>query len=229
MIMLTATGPGLYTHTFAGYVPSPRAGGDPWRTIVVEEAATAAGPWTEYASGEIAPLDPDPAEPLSRAINAPGATMPAGWQRVTFVDDLGYRQPFRPVYSGQSWAPTVQDVADMCGAYANTALDYDTDATVVRVFDETTTPSRATVEGYIHAAVQDIAGWAGVTAERLEQLATLANRAAAAHAAAAVEAERAKTNAADNANSVWRWHQNNYLGLRGELIKQARAGALRLT
>ncbi len=208
MIMLTATGPGLYTHTLVGYVPSPRASGDPWRTIVVEEAATAAGPWTEYASGEIAPLDPDPAEPLSRAINAPGATMPAGWQRVTFVDDLGYRQPFRPVY---------------------TALDYDTDATVVRVFDETTTPSRATVEGYIHAAVQDIAGWAGVTAERLEQLATLANRAAAAHAAAAVEAERAKTNAADNANSVWRWHQNNYLGLRGELIKQARAGALRLT
>lgn len=209
------TGP--YVHSFAGYTPTARYGAAPWTAVLVEEALLNTGPWVQYAHGTLTPADTNPAAPLERAFSAPGATLASGWNRVVFTDAAGNRQPTRPVFVGSTWAPTVQDVADLSPAYT----------TGEGVFDEDTEPSAAQVEAFIRVAVTEVAGRVGVSAERLEQLSSLALAAATWHAAASVEAQKSPEGT-DRSEAGYSWKQSSYIACLNELIPQARSGPLRL-
>jgi hypothetical protein len=231
VLLRAAAGP--YVASFTAVEPPPRfapAAGDPgaWSRLRASEAPARTGPWTLLGTVDINPVDTDPAAPAPLRVTVAGVALVAGWYLLELLDADGNSQPFAPLYNGQSWRPSVQDVADACGAYTTVAVDYDSGGEVRRLFTEDTVPSAAAVEGYITAAVNEIAGRVGLSDDRLSDLAVLARSTAAAHAAAAVEAEKAKEGATENANSVWRWQQNTYLGCLSELTQQARSGALRL-
>ena len=218
-MMLTADTIGPYVHSFEDYTPSRRFGDDTgaWTIVIVEESQFNTGPWTQYAHGTLAPVDADPADPLTRAFTAPGATLAAAWNRVVMLDAQGNRQLFRAVYTGATWMPTLQDIADVSPAYTN-----DDGA-----FDQDTEPDVAQVEAFLRTAVTEVAGRVGVRAERLEQFPDLAHAAAKWHAAASVEAQKSPEGT-DRSEAGYSWKQGSYIACLNELTAQARRGALRL-
>jgi hypothetical protein len=129
----------------------------------------------------------------------------------------------------EDWTPTLADVAALSHAYTRHPVDADElqAGTEHGIFDETTDPTATKVEGYIAAAVDEVAGRVGIGADGLRAFAPLARRTAAWHAAATIEAEK-QPEGTDEATSAYRWKQASYVACLNELILQARSGALRL-
>jgi hypothetical protein len=217
-VNLTADLTGPYAHSFEGYTPSKRFGATPWTNVLVQEAPLRTGPWVQYAHGTLTPADTNPAAPAARSFTAPGATLASAWNRVVFTDAAGNQEPFRPVFVGTTWRPTVQDIADLSPAYTNQA----------GAFDQDTTPDASQVEAFIRIAMTEVAGRAGVSAERLEQVSELALAAAMWHAAASVEAQKSPEGT-DRSEAGYSWKQSSYVACLNELLTQARRAPLRLT
>jgi hypothetical protein len=220
-VLITATA-GPYVASFtavqppARYAPGSQAIG-PWTSVRASEAPARTGPWTLLGTAALDPLDTDPAEPVERRVTIAGVGLVAGWYLLELLDAAGNSQPFAPLYNGQSWRPSAQDVAAESTAYTNRA----------GAFDESTSPTAGDVEGFIDVAVREIAGRVGLTDERISALADLARTAAVWHAAASVEADKSPEGS-DQTNG-FTWKQNSYVACLNELLAQARSGSLRLT
>jgi hypothetical protein len=198
----------------ARYAPGSGAIGA-WTRLRASEAPARTGPWTVLGTVDLPTVDTDPAHPATRRVTVAGAALAAGWYLLELLDDDGNSQPFAPLYNGQSWRPSVQDVAKQSRAYTNHS----------NMFDTTTSPTATEVDGYIDIAVQEIAGRVGLADDTISPLADLARTAATWHAAASVEGERTQ----DGTQSTgFTWKQNSYIACLNELVAQARAGALRL-
>jgi hypothetical protein len=105
-----------YVVSLAGFRPPPRFDGAPWEAVRVEEAAAAAGPWTQIDELAIVPLDPDPASPIARNVTTDNATLPDGWYRLVFVGPGGATVESEAVrYTGTSDAlpPSPDDVRQL--------------------------------------------------------------------------------------------------------------------
>lgn len=134
-------------------------------------------------------------------------------------------EAFEPLTVLLDWRPTVADVAEVSPAYTRPAVDAagESAGAPLRVFDDRTNPTAATVEGLITTAVTEVAGRVG--APITAYTAQLARTTAKWHAAAAIEAERAPEGV-DETASAYRWKQASYVACLNELISQARRGAL---
>jgi hypothetical protein len=115
-MLLNATGNGVYVVNLVDYAPSPRFGATPWTSVQIEEAAANGGPGTVLATANLTPLDTDPANPHSRDFTLVGATLPAGWYRVTFIDADGNLQPTAWVLNGPSYMAARADVERLAKA-----------------------------------------------------------------------------------------------------------------
>lgn len=120
--LLAATGGGVYVVSFADYLPAPRYGDTPWTRVQIEEAAAAAGPWTVLVDDPLDPVDDDPSAPAARRFTLTGATLQAGWYRLTLFDAAGNQQPFDPVGNGPTYAATRDDVARLLRARTKARL-----------------------------------------------------------------------------------------------------------
>lgn len=151
LTILTAIGTGRYVVTFANYTPSPRYDTIPWTQVKVEEAPAKIGPWTELVTGALSPIDADPKNPAPRDVTVNGATLAAGWYRLTFLDAAGNMQPTRPVYSGASISPGLDDIAR-----AMRSRLADAGGQAITAFSATTRPTRDDVEGFIRSGVRAV-------------------------------------------------------------------------
>jgi hypothetical protein len=105
--------------TFRDFVPPSRYD-EPtplaWITARIEEAATAAGPWTTIDTITLDPVDADPTNPQVRNLTTENASAADGlWYRIVFVDATGDEaQPTEPLENtADDGAPfaTVQELA----------------------------------------------------------------------------------------------------------------------
>jgi hypothetical protein len=218
--VLLRSGAGPYVASFAAVEPPPRfapAGGDPgpWTRVRASEAPARSGPWTLLGTVAISPVDADPADPAPLMVTLAGVALVAGWYLLELLDADGNSQPFAPLYNGQSWRPSISDVAKQSRAYTNGQ----------NAFDDETVPAASEVEGYIDIAVQEIAGRVGLSDDSISPLADLARTAATWHAAASVEGQNSQES---ETTQGFRWKQSSYIACLNELVGQARSGAVRL-
>jgi hypothetical protein len=218
--VLLRAGAGPYVASFAEVEPPPRfapAGGDPgaWTQLRAREAPARTGPWTLLGTVAISPVDDDPADPAPLRVTIAGVALAAGWYLLELLDGDGNTQPFAPLYNGQSWRPSVSDVAKQSRAYTNAENQ----------FDSGTSPTAGEVEGYVDIAVQEIAGRVGLADDTISPLADLARTAATWHAAASVEGQNSQES---ESTQGFRWKQSSYVACLNELVGQARSGAVRL-
>lgn len=76
--------------TFRDYRPIPRYDSVAWAEAHLQEAATAAGPWTQIDSFTLDPVDADPSQPALRNFTTELADDATGlWYRFIFVDGTG--------------------------------------------------------------------------------------------------------------------------------------------
>jgi hypothetical protein len=154
LLLLTATSTdpttAHYVVSFTGYIPSARYDQIPWTRVLVEEAPAKTGPWTSLVTGDLIPVDVDPRDPETRDITVRGATLAAGWYRLTFLDDIGNRQPTDPVYNGTGITPAAVDIARRM----RTAVVDEGGRPVA--FSDTTRPSLDDVEGFIRSGVRRV-------------------------------------------------------------------------
>lgn len=69
-----------------GYIPEARFDNLSWTHARIEEASSAAGPWTAIETITLSPVDADPAHPATRSFTTTHATLTSGWYRVVWVD-----------------------------------------------------------------------------------------------------------------------------------------------
>lgn len=127
-----------------------------------------------------------------------------------------------------AWRPTTAEVALVTPAYTRGGFDDDSPqaGAELGVYDATTSPTGAHVQGLIDAAVDEVQGRVG--APILLPLAALAKRTAVWHVAAAIAAGKAPA-ATDDATGEYRAFVTNYRACLDELAAQARgAGFTRL-
>lgn len=85
--------------TLVDYTPLPRYDGKPWTSVVIEEAESETGPWTEIDMLTLTPVDADPSQPNSRNFTTHNAMLDEGWYTVTFLDEAGGQLPTDPVHN----------------------------------------------------------------------------------------------------------------------------------
>lgn len=161
-----------------------------------------------------------------------GIVLPGEYQLVWRPDgDPPAFEVFVPltVIHADAWAPTVDDVAKLCPAYTRHDIDADEEQAGAEhgIFDESTDPTAADVQGYINAAVLEVIGRVGVGHARLAEFPELARQTAAWHAAATVEAEKAPEGA-EETEGAYRWKQASYVASLKELTTQARSFGIRI-
>lgn len=90
--------------TFVDYRPPQRFDAVPWTTARVQEAATAAGPWTTIDDIALSPVDADPSDPAARSVTTSLASdTPDLWYRIIFVDGASATsQPTDPIQNIES-------------------------------------------------------------------------------------------------------------------------------
>lgn len=149
--------------TFDAMSPPARQDGEPWTQVVIFEAASANGPWTEIQTIGFADPDDNPADPKSRVVTTTEATAETGlWYSFIFEDADANASPRSPaVYSGGTvtnvnYRPTVRDVAD--NIRARTIDEFDNE---VGTFTSETTPTGAQVEKLIDDAVDEVSSILG--------------------------------------------------------------------
>lgn len=127
-----------------------------------------------------------------------------------------------------AWAPTLEQVAALCPAYTRRPVDDDGEqiGREAGFFDDRTDPTAVEVQGYIVAAVNEVAGRVGIGAVRLNAYADLASQTAAWHAAATIDAEKGSQGSPD-ADLARGWKWSSYVACLKDL--QARVpSALRI-
>jgi hypothetical protein len=232
-----------YSHSFTGVTPPARYDGLPWTRILVEEAVTITGPWTQIDSQLIA-VDTTPNVP--DAINVTTDTAPAetGYFRFRFTDADGSVSPssdpilspsvgpgLMPTATDADIRPSDDDIARLCGAYTRERVGgypAENGADTGRElgsFTTDTTPTLAQVEGFIDMAVREVRGRVGATIAPRE--APLARVAATWHTVAQVEAKRLPAGADDTSGSYANAISNYRFSL-DELVGQVRRGPVRL-
>jgi hypothetical protein len=107
--------------TFEDFTPIPRYDGNPWASIMIEEAPASNGPWTVLETQAISPIDTDPEHPATRDFTTELATLDAGWYRLTFIDQTGDQQlPTDPIHNVPDvtapYLPSVGEVANLIAA-----------------------------------------------------------------------------------------------------------------
>ena len=95
--------------TFLRYRPPARFDSLPWTDVLIEEAATEDGTYTQIDSIALSPLDVDPSDPLYRDFTTEQGTAPELWYRIRFADATAdVSQPTTPIQNLA--AVTVPDV-----------------------------------------------------------------------------------------------------------------------
>lgn len=148
----TDTYPGLldippvaYTVTVADMLPPKRTDGEAFHTAVLEEAATATGPWGDIDVFTLSPLDSDPSQPRRRTFTTERAQLSDGYYRVKWVDADGDESPpSDPIRTPRPWEPTPDDVAALLRARLRTA-----GGQVPESFTTDTSPTEEQVFRYI--------------------------------------------------------------------------------
>jgi hypothetical protein len=126
------------------------------------------------------------------------------------------------------WAPTVQDIAELSPAYTRHAIGAGgmQSGAAQKVFDDTTDPTAADVQGLINAAIREVTGRVGASPRRLSRYGELAKQTVIWHAAASIEAEKQPAGA-DETTGAYSWKQASYFACLNELIRQARSQLVR--
>lgn len=101
-----------YVVSFYGYRPAARYDGNPWTSVVIQEAAASTGPWTNIDSKVLSPVDTDPAAPLERDFTTTLATLANGWYRIKWIDGATNEELTTPIYHGTS-AATLATLSDV--------------------------------------------------------------------------------------------------------------------
>lgn len=87
--------------SFDDFTPAARFDSIPWEDVEIWEAPTAAGSYTLIDTQALSPVDPDPADPLSRDFTTNNGTADDQWYKVRFVDGNGdvseYTEPIQNV------------------------------------------------------------------------------------------------------------------------------------
>jgi hypothetical protein len=142
--------------TFRDYVPIPRYDNKPFTHVLVYEAATRDGPWTEIADLPLIPVDADPRNPQSRNLTVETATLDEGWYYLLFKDvDNDQQLPTEPVHNRPTdtlpYMPLVSDV----GALLNSRTK-DKNGNYAGTFTADTRPTFEQVSQLIQQAADDI-------------------------------------------------------------------------
>lgn len=101
------------------FTPLARYDGQPFTQARIEEAATAAGPFTLLETFALAPLDADPSRPAARSFTTNLGTLESGWYQVTFVDPNGDKVTVGPVHNiniEPAYLPVVSDIGALLRA-----------------------------------------------------------------------------------------------------------------
>lgn len=237
MTPIVVDDPGIRVVSFRDYTPPARYQPitTPWTAVRVEEAPAPAGPFTAIDTITLDPVDRHPDRPGRRSLSTPYATLTEGWYRLVWVDDSGDEAVTdavldAPGLTSPTWAPSVQDVANLCPAYTRAPVDGDGEQAGAeqKTFTDDTDPTATEVQGLIAAAVDEVVSRVGVSIQRLEQFGTLARVAATWHAATSVEGEKIPEGATET-TSAYAWKSTSYVACLNELIAQARGSAVRLS
>jgi hypothetical protein len=97
--------------SLTGVTPPARYDGLPWTTARIQEAATAAGSYTQIEAVTLNPVDSDPSDPLSRDFTSTLGTAASQFYRVIFRDAAGFDSPASPVVQNTT-ATTAYATAD---------------------------------------------------------------------------------------------------------------------
>jgi len=139
----------FYVVTFTDYRPAPRMDGLPWTNILIFEAPSPDGPWTQIDTIPINPVDIDPADPAARSFSTENATIEQGWYQVVFTDDANHQQPFGVVQNASyPWVPSLSQV----GALVRTRTK-DSSGNELGTFNDDTRPTDDDVQELIQQAV----------------------------------------------------------------------------
>jgi hypothetical protein len=148
-ILITGAGAGEYAFSAKEIQPPPRTSANDldagsWSSIRVSESKNRSGPWMLIGEAPITPPDNNPARPQTRFVSVAGATLAAGWFMFELLDEDGNVQPLLPLRNGQSWWPSVQEVANLMPD--RTTIDGGGEA---RTFNDDTTPTAGEVDSII--------------------------------------------------------------------------------
>lgn len=160
-------GTGQYAPSFTDNTPSPRygAGVGAWTLLKAEESAARDGIYTQVgATATLSPADSDPTAPQAWDVTIRGATLAAGWYKLTFLDAAGNQQPLRPVYSGAGIAPSVEDIARRVRSRLA-----DAGGQPLTTFSAATRPTRDDVEGFIRSGVRAVRLKVGAVQDELAE------------------------------------------------------------
>lgn len=83
--------------SFEKYTPPPRFDGLPYTQVRIGEAASPDGPFTLIDTQVLAPVEPDPANPLARSFTTHLGTLAEGWYQISFVDAAAHVVPTDPI------------------------------------------------------------------------------------------------------------------------------------
>lgn len=158
LLLLLNAGDGAYVVSLTGYTPSARFDGVHWASVLIEESATEDGTVLASAVGDLDPVDDDPTVPQPRNFTMTGATLAAGWYRVTFLDAAGNQQPTAWVFNGAATdadlTPSVADVAALL--LARTRADDEQIGEELGTFNTRTRPTAIQVAQLIAIAVSQL-------------------------------------------------------------------------
>jgi hypothetical protein len=106
--------------SFTGYTPPARYDSVAWEQVEVDEAETAAGPWTLIDTIAFDDVDDDPTHPAARSFTTENGTAPDLWYRLRFLDgNGGQSNPTVAVRNSESGPParfaTADDLATRLG------------------------------------------------------------------------------------------------------------------
>ena len=94
--------------------PAPRYDALPWTQAQIQEAATAAGPWTTLETVALSPLDTDPANPRYRNFTTALGTAAEQWYRIVFLDAAAATGlPTVPIQNVEDDRPVYAAVSDL--------------------------------------------------------------------------------------------------------------------
>lgn len=152
-ILVESDGSGTFVVPLRGFTPGPRStAAGAWTTVRIDEAASEGGTVVGSGTAALLPADTDPEEPQSRDFTLTGATLTAGWYRVTFLDGDGNEQSTEWVFNGPPIRPSVGDIGTLLHAYTTTEGSGE-----AGTFNDDTDPTGTQVERFIDIAVGQVA------------------------------------------------------------------------
>jgi hypothetical protein len=149
-----------YSRTFSGYAPPARGEDDePFITARIREALALDGPFTTIEEIELDPVDTDPSNPAARTLSTDKAELDPAYYSIVWVDGDDVEAEGPVIYasgSSLSWAPAVQDIADLLWARTKDTGGNEGE------FNENTRPTATQVQRLIGRAVRRVASAIGI-------------------------------------------------------------------